>query len=113
MLQNEMVCVHHFEREKDCDSDHDIFFDKIWDRDGAREGFVERFLYWKLCITPWEVANNSVPVNGVGTVSSVLQTVFISLLWFGYLQAAHSYAYLWYLKILSGAAANSEILFYN
>lgn len=64
-------------------------------------------MYWKLCITQWEVANIVFLLTRGGTVASVLQTVFISLLWFGYLKAAHSYAYLRYLEILSGAAANS------
>lgn len=90
-------------------SGHDIFFEKVWDRDGAREGFFERFLYWKLCITPWEVAN----------------TVFVLTEWerfplfcrlFSFLYCGLvicKLAYLSYLKMLSGAAANSEILFYN
>lgn len=105
-----MACVHHFEGENETTAEgHDTFFEKIWGRDGAREvDFVEKFLYWKLCITSLEVAY-SVPANRVGTVSSVLQTVFFSLLWSCYLQAA----YLRCLKILSGAAANSKILFYN
>lgn len=108
MLQNEIACVHRFEGEnKTTVEGHDTFFEKIWDRDGARKGFVEKFLYWKLCITPWEVANTVLLLTRGGTVSSVLQTVFISLLWFGCLKAAHSYACLRYLEMLSGAAANN------
>lgn len=58
MLQNEMACVHHFEGENETTVEGcDIFFEKFWDRDGTREDFVEKFLYWKLYITPWEVAN--------------------------------------------------------
>lgn len=41
MLQNEMACVHHFERENETTvGGHDIFFEKIWDRGGGREDFV-------------------------------------------------------------------------
>lgn len=107
-----MTCVHHFEGENETTVEgHDIFFEKIWDRDGGREGFVEKLLYWKLCITPWEVANTVFLQTEWELFPLFCRLFFIYLLWFGYLQAAHSYAYRRYLKIWSGAAPNCEILF--
>lgn len=49
-----------------------IFFENIRDRDGAREGFVEKFLDWKLHNPVG--SGNTVFLLTVRTVSSVSQT---------------------------------------
>lgn len=56
MLQNEIAVPITLSGGNETTVEGHVFFENIRDRDGTREGFVEKFLYWKLCITPWEVA---------------------------------------------------------
>lgn len=84
-----MACVRHFEGENETTLEgRDIFFENVCDRDGAREGFVEKFLYWKHCTTPLEVANTVFLL-----AEWELFPLFCSLFSFlYYMQAAHNYA---------------------
>lgn len=105
-----MACVHHFEAGKR-DYKSMVFLEGVWNIAGARERFCWEVVgLGALCATLGG-GKCSVPAHRVETVfSGFVDCVFIALLWFVYLQAGCGCAYLTYLKILSGAAANSEAL---